>query len=134
MRQVQHILDSLDSLSIFGLGLALSRGVLHALQLIQVLLSWTGNRTFTFVIDLQNMMMVGTRNQDHHGAFSVCLKPTGEEIRLAPLTKFIFSCKSDVGVQVHVNILATWTLRTNIRPCTYFFFCLLLLPYLNTYD
>jgi len=33
--------DSLDFLSIFGLGLALSRGVLHGLRPIQVLLSWT---------------------------------------------------------------------------------------------
>jgi len=79
-------------------------------------------------------MMVRTRNQDHHGAFSVCLKPTGEEIRLAPLTKFIFSRKSDVGVQVHVNFLATWTLRINYTTVYIPFFFLLLLQYLNTYD
>ena len=57
-----------------------------------------GNQMFTFVDDLPNMMTVRTRNQDHHGAFSVCLKPTGEEIELAPLANFIFSCKFNVGV------------------------------------
>ena len=92
-----------------------------------------GKRTLTFVDDLQNMMTVHTRNQDHHGAFSVCLKPTSEEIELAPLTKFIISCKFDVGVHTtgtcHFLVCLTSTPRTNY---TYFF--LLLLPYLNTYD
>jgi hypothetical protein len=88
-----------------------------------------GNLTFTFVDDLQNMMMVGTRNQ---GAFSVCLMPTGEEVNLAPLTKFVFSCRFDVDVQVHIislNILATWTPRTNYMT-VYILFSL----YPNTYD
>ena len=82
-----------------------------------------GKRTLTFVDDLQNMMTVRTRNQDHHGAFSVCLKPTSEEIELAPLTKFIISCKFDVGVHTtgtcHFLVCLTSTPRTNY---TYFFF------------